>query len=304
MKKLHIILAAALLFCACGGKQEASGLEAIETERFSIQTETAQIRDIEQELLLTGSVKAWEEATIFPRVAGKLLKNLLHEGDAVKRNQNIALIERDEVGAVYEPVVVPSTLTGVIGNMYLDPGANVNTTTPIALVVNQESARILIEIPERYVGRISMGQKAVFTLEAYGEREFEAVIYRLSPVVNAQNRVVSAELRADNKDGAIKSGMFAKVKLILKEAKGAVSVSLKSVYTDEADKKTYIFVLEGDRVKMTPVEAGIASDMYQEIKSGVKEGQEVAQIVFGLKDGSKINVDNPPGAQSQKVKSE
>ncbi len=77
MKKLNIILAAAILFCACSGKDKMpQDLEQIETQRFLVQTETAQTRDIEQELLLTGSVKAWEEATIFPRVAGKLLRNI------------------------------------------------------------------------------------------------------------------------------------------------------------------------------------------------------------------------------------
>jgi len=291
MKKLILALPLAALLCAaCGGKQEESRLRAMEADRFSIKTETVQPRHISQDLLLTGSVKAWEEAVIYPRVEGKLLRNLLKEGDAVARNQNIALIERDEVGAVYEPAAVPSTLTGVIGRTFLDAGANVTRNTPIALVVNQETVRILVEIPERFVGKIHLGQRAVFTIEAYNGRQFEAEVYKISPVVDTQSRVVAAELKADNKDGAIKSGMFAKVRLVLEESESAPSVSLAGV-REEAGK-FYVFVIDGDRVRRVEIEPGLRSAQYQEILSGVGDGVEVARLAFGLKDGSKIKIEN------------
>jgi multidrug efflux pump subunit AcrA (membrane-fusion protein) len=290
MKKLSIILAAALMIAACGKKSDKS-LKDVETDIFAVQTETVQNRDISQELLLTGSVKAWEEAVMFPRVDGKLFKNVLKEGDPVKRNQTISLIERDEVGAIYEPVVVPSTIAGVVGRTYLDPGANVTKSTAVALVVNQENVRILVEIPERYIGQVKLNQKATFTVEAYGNRQFEAVIYKMSPVVDTQSRVVSAELKAVNKDGAIKSGMFAKVKLELASVNNIPSVSTNAIFTDD-EGEGYVFTVNGDTVTKVPVEFGLVSDKFAEIKSGVNNGQEVAKVAFGLKDGSKIRVEN------------
>jgi multidrug efflux pump subunit AcrA (membrane-fusion protein) len=291
MKKLSIIIALVLILAACDGREENSDLEKMDKDVFTVQSETVQIRDVSQDLLLTGSVKAWEEAVIYPRVDGKLLQNILNEGDSVKRNQNIALIERDEVGAVYEPVVVPSTLTGVIARTYLDPGANVTKGTAVALVVNQETVRILVEIPERYIGKIRVGQKATFTVEAYGERQFDAKIYKLSPVVDTQSRVVNAELRASNKDGAIKSGMFAKVKLVLEEARQTPSLSLGAVETD-AQGNSFIYMVNGETVLKRRVAAGIKSNDYQQIISGAQPGTEVAKLVFGLEDGSKIKVEN------------
>ncbi|MDR1123223.1 MAG: efflux RND transporter periplasmic adaptor subunit [Elusimicrobiota bacterium] len=292
MKKSVLIVPVLLILSACGGKKEESSFKGLEPDRFTVQTELVQQRDVFQDLLLTGSVKAWEEAVIYPRVDGKLLKNVLKEGDDVKRGQTIALIERDEVGAVYEPVVVPSTIAGLIGRTYLDPGENVTKSTAVALVVNQETVRILVDIPERYVGKIRNGQKAVFTLEAYGDRQFDAVIYKLSPVVDTQARAVSAELRAENKDGAIKSGMFAKVKLVLDESKNVPSVTLASAGEDAKTGESYLFVIDGDKVVKTAFKPGLRSELYQEIAQGPAAGTEVAKIVFGLKDGSKIKVEN------------
>ena len=51
--------------------------------------------------------------------------------------------------------------------------------------------------------------------------------------------------------------------------------------------------MEGDHVKFVPVISGIQDNMYIQIKSGLKEGQEVVSAPYNLiarelKDGDKI----------------
>lgn len=292
MKKLGLILTAVVLLSACGKGKEAA-LSSIETDRFAVTTETASMRDITLELLLNGSVKAWDEATIYPRVEGKLLENILKEGDIVNRNQTIALIERDEPGAVYEPVVVPSTISGIVGKTYLDTGANVTRTTPIALVVSQQDVRIIVEIPERYIGKIHLGQSATFTVEAYGKKEFKAAIYKISPVVDVSSRAVTVELKASNQDKELKSGMFAKVKLVLEHKPQVLSVLKKNII-DKAGKN-YVFVFSDTSkpdttIKMTEVVLGLKGNEYAEITSGIENNTVIANVTFGLKDGSKVKI--------------
>jgi len=70
---------------------------------------------------------------------------------------------------------------------------------------------------------------------------------------------------------------------------------------ERADRETLarvIFVLSGDTVKLVSVETGIADTAHLEIKSGVKEGDEVVSGSFAvvtktLKDGMKVRVDRP-----------
>jgi len=291
MKKSVFLLSAIILLAACSGKNNQSALDKMDKDVFTVTAQTVQKRDISQDLPLTGTVKAWEEATIYPRVQGKLLRNVLKEGDNVSRNQTLALIERDEVGAVYEPAVVPSTISGVVGKMFLDPGDNVTLNTPIALVVNQNQVRISVDIPERYASQIKLGQKGYFTLEAYGDKKFDAQVYKISPVVDELSRVVTAELKANNPSGLIKTGMFAKVALELQNKRGVLSVPVTALDTDKDTGKTYIYIINGDTVSKAEVQTGLANDDYQEIKSGVKDGQQIADVVFGIKDGSKIKIE-------------
>ena len=258
---------------------------------FVVQTEKVQLRDLKRQLLMSGNVKALEEATLYPRVSGKLLKNVLKEGDAVKRNQTVSLIERDEVGAVYEPVVVPSTITGVVGRAYLDPGENVTTTTPVALVVNQSTVRIEVDVPERYIGDLHKGQSAVLRVDALPGQDFEAKLNILSPVVDSMSRSMAVEFVAENPKALLKSGMFAKVDIALAEKKDAPSVSKKSVYTDEQGQ-TYVYIPSSDKKQAIRqnVEVGFDNNDYVEITDGLSTGEEILAFAYGVKDGSKIEI--------------
>lgn len=286
---LAFILALVVIF-----KPKTSGpLDGVAKDVFLVKQETVQKRTLKHELLMSGSIKALEEATLFPRVNGKLLKNVLREGDSVKKNQTVSLIERDEVGAVYEPVVVPSTITGVVGRVYLDPGANVTVSTPVALVVNQEKVRVAVDIPERYIGEIYKGQPATLRVDALPGKEFEAKLTIISPVVDSTSRAVAVEFYANNTKGLLKSGMFAKVDITLSEKTNAVSVSKQSVYTDEETNETYVFVpsADGKTAVRRNVKTGFINSNHLEVSEGLSADEQVLTFTYGLKDGSKIELE-------------
>lgn len=285
-----IIVIIALVYNFAFKKDPAKILNQVNTDVFTVSIERPQNRDLKHQLLTSGSLKALEEAVIYPRVSGKLLKNILREGDKVKKGQTISLIERDEVGAKYEPVVVPSTINGVVGRIYLDPGANVMTSTPIALVVNQDTIRIAVDIPERYIGEISKGQTAWLTVEALPNQKFEAVLDLISPVVDSLSRSVAVEFKANNKNGKLMSGMFAKLDISLAEQKNALSLSKKNIL-ENADGSYYVLVpsADGKTAEKKNIQVGFKNNDHWQI-SGISENQPVLNFVFGLKEGSPIEV--------------
>ncbi|HAF94844.1 MAG TPA: hypothetical protein DCG50_02185 [Elusimicrobia bacterium] len=281
-----------LLLLAAGCKnKEAETLNNLEKDRFLVKTEKAQIRNLEEYILLTGSVKAMGEATLYPRVSGKLLKNLLKEGDPVKKDETVALVERDEVGTVYEPAPVPSTLTGVVGTIYQDAGASVNPQTPIALVVNQAQVRVAVDVPEKYSGKVFLDQRAAIKVDAFPDRRFNGKVYRVSPVVDSRSRNTMVEILVDNAEGRLKSGMFAEARLIVASRGEALSVPAGAVTNQ--DGKDFVFMPSaGNIAAMIPVRAGIRTDDFVQV-IGIKEGAEIITFgLYGLKDGSKIKVSN------------
>ncbi|MDD5209632.1 MAG: efflux RND transporter periplasmic adaptor subunit [Elusimicrobiales bacterium] len=293
MKKIKtrifiLTLAAAALASGCRNK-ELEAFNNLEKDRFLVKTEKAQVRNLEEYIMLTGSVKAMDEATLYPRISGKLMKNLLKEGDAVKKDEAVALIERDEVGTVYEPAPVPSTLTGVVGRIYQDIGASVNPQTPIALVVNQGMVRVAVDVPEKYIGKVFKDQRARIKVDAFPDTYFSGSVYRVSPVVDSRSRNTLVEVLVDNVDGRLKSGMFAEARLITAARGAALSVPAGAVVSQ--DGGDFVFVpAAGNLAARVPVKTGIRTDDFVQI-NGVKEGAEIITFgLYGLKDGSKIKV--------------
>jgi multidrug efflux pump subunit AcrA (membrane-fusion protein) len=290
IKTTMLILTVLAAAAGCRNK-DLEAFNNLEKDRFIVSTDKAQIRNIEDYLILVGSVKAMDEAILYPRVAGKLLRNLVTEGDTVKKDQPVALIERDEPGVVYEPAPVPSTLNGVIGRVYQDSGANVTPQTQIALVVSQGQVRVVVDVPERYVGKVYLNQPAYIKVDAYPDTLFRGKVYRISPVVNTQTRSAVVELLADNSTGKLKSGMFSEVRLVVGAREGAVAVPASAVINENG--KTYVFVPANGVAMRRPVKTGVANDDYVQISSGLNAGAElVTSGLYGLKDGSKIKVQN------------
>ena len=290
-KILILTLAAAAALSAGCGNKDAEALNNLEKDRFLVKTEKAATRNLEEYILLTGSVKALDEATLYPRASGKLLRNVLKEGDPVKKDETVALVERDEPGVVYEPAPVPSTLTGVIGRVYQDVGANVTPATPIAMVVNQSQVRVAVDVPEKYVGKVFRDQRAVIKVDAFPDHRFGGKVYRVSPVVDARSRNTLVEVLVDNADGRLKSGMFAEARLIVASRGAALSVPAGAVVSQ--DDGDFVFVpAAGSLAARVAVKTGIKTSEFTQI-SGVKEGSDVITFgLYGLKDGSKIKVAN------------
>lgn len=75
--------------------------------------------------------------------------------------------------------------------------------------------------------------------------------------------------------------------------------------TDREAMQRVVFLRNGDKVKLTPVQTGIADTSHMEIASGLKEGDEVvvspySAIVRTLKDGDPIRVEPPKKPEEKK----
>jgi len=287
MKRILIITLTGLLIVGCHSKKETSNEDI-----FYVQTQKIKRKDLKNEIIIAATLKAMDEAVIYPRTNGKLIKNLVREGDRIKKDEPVALIKKDEVGVVYEPAPVPSTLDGYVGRVYQDAGADVNPQTPIALIVSQDYLRLQADIPEKYLGDINLGQKIYVKVEAYPDKIFWGKIDKISPVVDKVSRTFLVEAVFDNKENILKSGMTAETHIILSEAKNALSVPISAVVY--RDNKPYVYI--ADRENNIAIEKqvvlGLKNTDYIEVKN-LKEGTEIITVgLYGIKDKSSIKIVN------------
>ncbi|MBU1727229.1 MAG: efflux RND transporter periplasmic adaptor subunit [Candidatus Omnitrophica bacterium] len=278
------LIAAVLSMIGCQQKpqENSSNNQAIPVKAAKIQLE-----DIDEALDYVGDIKAQDEATVYPKVSGKIIEKIREDGAIVKKGEPILYIDRDEVGLKFEKAPVESPISGVVGRINVDIGQNVNPETIVALVVNMDKVKINLDIPEKYLPQVTLGQEAKVKVDAYPDEVFSGKVTKISPVVDLATRTAPIEITIDNPGHLLKSGMYSKVSLVIQTRKDVPVVLKEALMGKEPD--LYVYVVENNKAVLKKVAVGIRQGPYYEIKDGLKEGDVV--VIMGqqrLFEGAKV----------------
>ncbi len=289
MKKLIIVwlVFSISIFSGCAKKEKNKKSQEATIPVSVIEVKRETILDT---VSFVGDIRAFDEAKVFARAGGKVKEKLKQEGDFVKKGDILMYIDRDEIGFEYEISPVSSPLDGYIGRVYVDKADTVTTQTPLANIINIDAVKIKVNIPEKYLPFIAVGQSARLKVDAYPDKEFDARVSMVSPQLDVETRTFPAEATMDNKDYLLKPGMFAKMSLIIREHK-EVPVILKDAIMGR-EPNCYVYVIENEKALLRNISLGIRQGPYYEVKEGLKEGELV--VIMGqqrLYDGAQVNVE-------------
>lgn len=183
--------------------------------------------------------------------------------------------------------------TGVVAERYQDAGNTVQANAQIVSVVSLDPIKSVVFVTERDYARMSVGQRASVTTDATGTRVFEGRIVRVAPVFRDTSRQARVELSIANPDGALRPGMFARVRVVLDEKDYDTVVPLAGVV--ERDGRDVVFVVDDDAgtVRRVAVDTGITEGAWVGIESPAITGSVVVLGHQLLEDGSRVRVTNP-----------
>lgn len=285
-----ILLLVSLPLNGCHPKAEEQKTQ----ELVPVEAMAVALKQISMALEYTGNIKAQDEALVYPKVSGKILEKVKIDGDNVNKGEAVVYVDRDEVGLKFEKAPVESPITGIVGRVYVDIGENVTAQTPVALVVDMDNMKIGLDLPERYLPQVSLGQSAFIGVDAYPREEFPGVVTKVSPIVDLDTRSAPIEITARNPQHLLKSGMFARVRLVLKEHKDTPAILKEAVMGKEPD--LYVYLIKDNKALLRKVKLGLREGPYYQVLEGVSEGDLV--VIMGqqrLRDGSLVDLEIAEG---------
>jgi multidrug efflux pump subunit AcrA (membrane-fusion protein) len=249
-----------------------------------------------ESLNLTGDVRGIEEIDVFPKVSGKLVEIKVKEGDRLRKEQPLAIIDRDVEGVKYEPAEVTSPVEGIVGIVYMDKGARVNPPdmgpsmgTPLVGIVNMDTVKVSVNVIEKDLSRIKKGQQAKIKVDAYPEKVFNGKITLVSPTVNPMTRTASVEISIPNPRHQLRPGMFAEAEIIIREADDAILIPAYAVL-EKSDTRKVLTVVDGKAMSKL-IDLGVDQGDLVEVKDGLEVGDTL--IVAGhhkISSGDKVRV--------------
>lgn len=289
-------MTAALTFMSCGPKKGAQTEDKEVETLYAVSTYKTVEGNLDNYLEFGGDVASSNEVMVLPDQAGKITNILVKVGDMVKQGQTLAFVNPLRVGVVYNDSPVKAPISGRITSLPVTVGSTVSQSSSVAKVARTDELEIRIAIAERFISRISNGQKATVTFDAYPSVEFGAKVFEVSPVLDTSTRTMSVKLRLNPPDSRVKVGMYGRVKLVTESVKNAIVLPSTALVT--RDGKDYVFVVSTPKsgknaaaVSIKQVTKGITVDNQVEITKGLEAGEEV--VIKGqtlLNDGAKVNI--------------
>lgn len=284
-------LSAVVLFNSCS-QNDSTELKAesaardnavIPVEVYAVK-ETPWIEDVPT----YGSVKKPDIVEIFPKMPGKLVRLLVLEGQKIKNDEVIAIVERDEVGLSFKPVEVKSTVAGKVETLYLKEGARVSDANPILSISKQEDLKLMVELFETDLAKVREGLIVIITLDALPNREFTGKVNLIKSNLNSQSGKGEVEITFDRNYSEIMPGMFGRAGIIInrKQALTIVPDAIKRINGNRA-----VYVVKDGIAKLIFVELGLQKTDAVEIKKGISAGDTIVTFASDeLKDGSRVKI--------------
>jgi membrane fusion protein (multidrug efflux system) len=114
------------------------------------------------------------------------------------------------------------------------------------LVNVEDLSQVLVDfrLPERFIARVKTGQTVDVTLDALPGQRFGGRVDALDAVIDANGRSLLVRARLDNPGGVLRSGLFARARIVFAQRDGALVVPEEALVP--LGGKQYLFkVVEG-----------------------------------------------------------
>jgi cobalt-zinc-cadmium efflux system membrane fusion protein len=159
-------------------------------------------------------------------------------------------------------------------------GALVEAGKSLFTLADRSVMWAMLNIPESALARVKVGQTVELKVESLPGQTFTGKLTWIGAEVDERTRMARARAEVPNPDGLLKARMFARARILVRSAEGAVLVPSSAIYALEG--KPFIFVkLADDLFEARAVSIGVKFDGWLEVLAGLKP-QEVVVVNHGF----------------------
>jgi membrane fusion protein (multidrug efflux system) len=183
---------------------------------------------------------------------------------------------------------IRAPFSGLVVDRAVTAGEYVRVDSRVATLVNVDSLRVEITVPEADVPMVRQGMQLDFRAASAegGGRVYHGKIRYVGPVVRQQSRDAIVEAVFDNDVHDLRPGMFVTARLPVGE-QSLPAVPAGALRADGTLRHVYVAV--GGRLEDRLVQAGEAQGGEVPIVSGLKAGEQVvAELTPDVRDGARV----------------
>jgi HlyD family secretion protein len=146
---------------------------------------------------------------------------------------------------------------------------------------------ILIDVDEKNLAHLAVGQSAVVSADAFPDRHFPARVTYVNPGVDAATAAVEVKLLVQDPPAFLRQDMTVSVDILSASRRGATVVPADAV-RKTPDGQTYVLIAEHGRAQRRPVRIGVSAGGAAEVLQGLEPGDVVLPSTDKVSPGQRV----------------
>jgi membrane fusion protein (multidrug efflux system) len=198
----------------------------------------------------------------------------------------------DSAAAQLQRCVIVAPIDGLVNELPVEEGEYPQPGAPVAQIVDLSWIKVVVEVPERDVGYLSVGDVATIVIDDPDrERTVEGEITYISQLADPSTFTSRVEISVPNDQRQLRTGKIVEVRLTRRVIPEVILVPLSATIPRETDYIAY--VVEDGKARRRPIRRGLIRGRDVQIVSGLSAGDNV--IVDGqwyVADGQEVDVED------------
>ncbi len=170
--------------------------------------------------------------------------------------------------------IVRAPYPGVITRRYVDEGTMLSaqmSSAPVVQLMKTDRVEAVVQIPELHLARVRVGTRARVRVDGV-LATFETSVSVVNERVDAASRAFEVRLPIENRDLALKPGLFVRAEILPDPREALV---LPRAALQGAERERFVFVAGADRARRREVTTRELDATRVEVLSGLAEGDRV-----------------------------
>ncbi len=267
-------------------------------EPTAVRTQTLESMPIQRLVMCSGRVEAGDTDRLYMQIPCVADAVYVTEGTAVKKGDLLFTVDKDATiqtlassgsGVHIDPddltidTTVTAPISGVIETLNVEEGATVSVSKPCVVISSSEALQVTVEIGERDIKNIRVGQPARISGAAFAKDVYNGTVKSIASSAKQQYSTTTASetvveavvvIDAAELDSSLRLGMTATTDIVIDEQADGLVVPYDAVMQDDEDRE-YVYILENGRAVKRIIETGWELRDGFQVTSGLSAGETI-----------------------------
>lgn len=192
--------------------------------------------------------------------------------------------------------VIKAPRNGVLISRDVERGNVVQPSHVLMKLSPAGNAQLVVQIDEKNLGLIELGQRALASADAFPKESFEAVVAYINPGIDLQRASVEVKLDMPGSPPYLRQDMTVSVDIETARHANALIIPAQCI-RGISTGKPWVLKAEDERARRQPVTVGLVSAGKAEVLDGLKEGDLVLPANAPVKEEGRVRAyAAPPGS--------